>query len=276
MKYSLFFIIALIATTAFAQDNTATDTIIAQADTTELSIGRSKILIISSDDSYDKTIVKETTKWNDKNRKAMWSGIQLGISTLDFAPFEEITQATPSFLELDGTKNRSFAINPFSIRWDLGTPHVGLSTGLGFAFNRYALNRNVRLQYDADHVWADLDTTNSFTKNFFKTTHLTAPLFLEFNTKRKSENGFRIAIGVEAGYLLTAKTKIKYKEDGRRQIDKTKGNFNLNPFRISPMVLIGYQGLSFYAKASATPLFLENKGPSNIYHASAGLFINFN
>ncbi len=269
MRQILFIILAFLATIGTAQDTMNTTKI----DTTEFSIGKTKFIIINNDEDNDNKETHSTeTKIikKHKNTEAMWNGIQVGTSLLladgDY----------PDFLDLDGTKNRSFAINPFTRRWDLGTPYVGISTGLGFEFNRYALNRNVRLQYDSDHVWATLDTVNNFTKNHFKTIHLTAPIFLELNTRKHADEGFRLAIGLEAGYLLSARTKIKYKLDGKRQVDKTKGNFNLSPFKISPMVLVGYRGVSFFAKASATPLFLDKKGPKDMYSASAGLFFSFN
>jgi len=273
MRQILFFLFAFIATIGTAQDTLNTPKI----DTTEFSLGKTKIIIINNDDDDDSTneinqhSSSETKiKRKHKNTDAMWNGIQVGTSTL-------ITDGTyPEFLDLDGTKNRSFAINPFTRRWDLGIPYVGLSTGLGFEFTRYALNRNVRLQYDADNVWATQDSVNSFTKNHFKTIHLTAPIFLEFNSHKHADKGFRLAVGLEAGYLLSARTKIKYKLDGKKQVDKVKGNFNLTPFKVSPMVLIGYRGVSFYAKASATPIFRDNKGPKDMYSASAGLFFSFN
>ena len=272
MKYFLFLLTAFIATFATAQDTLSAPKI----DTTEITFNKSRILIIKNPKDNHQTSKDDntntTSKTNDKikNEDAMWNGIQIGTSTL-------LADGNyPDFLDLDGTKNRSFAINPVSRRWDLGTPYVGISTGLGLEFNRYALNRNVRLKYDADHVWATPDTINSFTKNHFKTIHLTAPFFLELNTRKHADEGFRLAVGLEAGYLLSARTKIKYKLDGKKQVDKTKGNFNLSPFKVSPMVLIGYRGISFYAKASATPLFRDKKGPKDMYSASAGLFFSFN
>ncbi len=273
MRQILFIILAFITTIGNAQDTLKAP----KVDTTEISIGKTRIVVFKTDEDDDQTTetnqhspTETKNKGKITNDDAMWNGIQIGTSTL-------IADGTyPDFLDLDGTKNRSFAINPFSRRWDLGTPYVGVSTGLGLEFTQYALNRNVRLQYDADHVWATPDTTNSFTKNQFKTIHLTAPIFLELNTRKHADDGFRLAVGLEAGYLLSARTKIKYKLDGKKQVDKTKGNFNLSPFKISPMVLIGYRGISFYAKASATPLFRDNKGPKDMYSASAGLFFSFN
>lgn len=267
MRHLLFIIFAFWATVGTAQDTLKSPKI----DTTEITFNKSKILIIKNNMENVNSVSTKTQKHRKhKNTDAMWNGIQVGTNTL------VSDGAYPSFLDLDGTKNRSFAINPFARRWDLGTPYVGISTGLGFEFNRYALNRNVKLQYDSDHVWATVDTENNYTKNHFKTIHLTAPVFLEFNSHKQADRGFRLAVGLEAGYLLSARTKTKYKVDGRKQVDKTKGNFNLQPFRISPMVLIGYQGVSLYAKASASPLFLDNKGPRSMYHASAGLFFSFN
>jgi len=272
MRQILFILLAFTVTLGTAQDTLQE----VKIDTTEFTVGKTKVIIIKNEDDNDKTNDKQQQstetkiKKKHKNTEAMWNGIQIGTSTLI------ADDAYPEFLELDGTKNRSFSFNPFTRRWDLGTPHVGISTGLGLEFNRYALNRNVRLQYDADHVWATPDTINSFTKNHFKTIHLTAPLFFELNTRKRAERGFRLAIGFEAGYLLSARTKVKYKLDGKKQVDKTKGNFNLSPFKVSPMVLIGYRGVSFFAKASATPLFLDKKGPKDMYSASAGLFFSFN
>lgn len=269
MRYSILFIFIFCASFLQAQDSTTTTKI----DTSEIIVGKTKILVISDKNIYN-DIENDQPETTSPKNKALWNGIQVGVNSFEIANEGPLDEKV-NFLDLDHSRNRSISLNLFSKRWNLGTPYVGLSTGLGVTFNRYALNRNVRLQYDNDHVWAELDTVNDFSKNYLKTTHLTAPLFLEFNTKKIAESGFRLGLGVEAGYLLGAKTKVKYKDNGRRKIDKTKGNFNMNAFRLSPMAIIGYKGVSIYAKTSLTPFFIDKKGPADIYHSSVGLLFSF-
>ncbi len=272
MRHFLFIILAFVSTISLAQDTTAT----AKIDTTEISLKKSKILIITNEDNQEKEEKKpeSTTKRKIQNTQAMWSGLQIGVNGL-FADDGGPLQSQYNFLDLDYSRNRSIALNLISKRFDLGVPYVGFSTGLGIGFNRYALNRNVRLQYDADHVWAEEDTIHNFSKNFIKTTHITLPVFLELNTHKRANNGFRLAAGFEVAYLLSAKTKIKYKYEGKKQVDKTKGNFNMAPFRLSPMVMLGYRDISFYAKAALSPFFIDGKGPADVYHASFGLLFSF-
>ncbi len=279
MKYTFVLMLAFLATFGYSQDTTD-----AKVDTTRIKIGGTQVIIISDKDKEEK-VEKKTTKVSStdttsvkkkkkkhRNKKSIWSGLQLGI-----ASFEQIgngTNAPDPLWEQDVSRSRHFAYNFYSRRMDLGTPYVGLSTGLGVEFYRYAFNQNVRVSHNSDKTWTTLDTLNQLTKSYLKTTHLTLPLILEFNTKKDADDGFRLAIGLEAAYLLRAKTKVQYKRDGQRQTDKARGNFNIEPFKFSPTVILGYKNLSFYGKADLNPLFKTGKAPT-INTGSLGLMWSF-
>ncbi len=277
MKYTIVLMLTFLATFGYSQDTTAS-----KVDTTKISLGNTQIFILSKDEEDNRESTKQTTESQDtsdsskkikkksNNRKSMWSGLQLGIAT-----FDQQESVPDPLWEQNVSRSRHFAYNFYSRRLDLGTPYVGISSGIAVEFNRYALlNQNVRISHNSVNTWATLDTVNQLTKSYLKTTYLTIPLLLEFNTKRNADDGFRLALGLEAGYLLSAKSKVQYEHDGQRQVDKTKGNFNFEPFRFSPTIILGYKHLSAYAKANLDPAFKTGKGPK-VGTGAIGLMWNF-
>ncbi len=279
MKYTLFFILAFWAATGSAQDTPSADTTHTVTDSTELMLGKTKIIIIRNDDDNDKPNLKdedqeEKSKKKHRNTNSIWGGLQLGVNSYSLLSSQKDKNDNP-FLDLNHSKNRSIGLNLFSERIDLGIPWVGLSSGIGLTFNRYALDRNERLEYDGDHIWGSPDTINNFTKNYLITTHISVPVLLELNTHRIANRGFRLAAGIEAGYMIGSRTKVKYKRNNKNQVDKSKGSYNMNPFRLNLVAMAGFRSLTLYAKASPTEFFTEGKGPSGFYHTSFGIILNF-
>jgi len=268
----------LLALLCLTQMQAQQDTVPTKLDTTELKLGDTKIVIINKEEkktvrTKQDTIQPRTNQKKQKkhhNKSSMWEGIQFGTNTLSGFGSVKLPDDA-DFFDADQWKNRSFGLHLISRRWDLGIPYVGISTGLGLTFNRYAIGNNATLHYDSDGFWSEEDQTHDLIKNYLKTTHLTMPFLLEFNTHKDADDGFRLAAGFEAAYLIGAHTKIKYNEGDKRVVQKSRGSFNMAPFRFSPIIMLGYRHLGIYIKSAGTPLFIEGKGPRDIFHASVGL-----
>ena len=78
-------------------------------------------------------------------------------------------------------------------------------------------------QITLDPAYADLK------KNKLAADYLTVPLMLNFNFTPKRNKGLGLSAGVSAGYLYSARQKIK--EDGN--VSKTKGDFDLERIKLS-------------------------------------------
>jgi hypothetical protein len=55
--------------------------------------------------------------------------------------------------------------------------------------------------------------------------------------------------------------KQKYRTDGDNRKDRSKGDYQLLPYRAAASVRLGYGGLNLFAEYALTPFVLEGKGP---------------
>ena len=88
------------------------------------------------------------------------------------------------------------------------------------------------------------------------------------NTKRRKR--VYLSAGVVGDAKLGSHTKVVYRENGNRQKDKIKGDFNLRQFRYGITTRLGYKALNLFAIYYPNTLFEENKGPE-IYPFTIGL-----
>ncbi|MDY0104208.1 MAG: outer membrane beta-barrel protein [Lentimicrobium sp.] len=108
----------------------------------------------------------------------------------------------------------------------------------------------------------------SYKKSKISLTYLDVPLELRF----KTENGFRIAVGFKAGYLINAHTKYKGDdlEDGSEIKFKESQLPNFQKWRFGPSFQVGYKWINLTGFYSVSKVFEENLGPQ-IYPISVGL-----
>lgn len=82
---------------------------------------------------------------------------------------------------------------------------------------------------------------------------------VNFRTYKKQ--GIRIGMGGYAGYRIGGNTKLVYREDGKKQKDKNKGNYYLENFRYGLRAQIGYKGLDLFAMYDLNNVFAGDRGP---------------
>ena len=73
---------------------------------------------------------------------------------------------------------------------------------------------------------------------------------------------------------MCSHTKIKYVEDGKKEKDKEKDDFNLSPLRWGLTARIGYEEINLFANYYMTPLFKSGMGPE-LQPFAAGLAFTF-
>lgn len=107
-----------------------------------------------------------------------------------------------------------------------------------------------------------------YKKNKVSVTYIDIPAEIRF----KTEKGFRIALGMKAGYLINAHTKYKGDdpEDGKSLKIKESNLPNFQTWRFGPTVQIGYKWVCLTGFYSISKVFEENNGPQ-IYPVSIGL-----
>lgn len=138
---------------------------------------------------------------------------------------------TEENLKLRTGKSRSVNIWIFMQRINMIEHVVNLKYGLGLELNNYHFdNRNIQFSKMAPVIDGDGFASRSLDKNKLAADYLTMPFMLNFNfTPKKHNRSYGFSAGISAGYLYSARQKIK--EDGK--VNKTKGDFDLRKWKLS-------------------------------------------
>lgn len=241
-------------------------------DTTRIKLGKKTIVIIEDDDDEDER--GDDDERGDRTREGHWAGF--GINTNGFlnADGKIATGDAAGFLELDHARSIGFNFNLVEKRFPIFREYVGLTTGLGIQWNRYALKNNVDVMVSADSTYGVENTTVDYKKNVLRSTYLQIPLLLEITTNKDNDKAWHISAGVVGGIRIGSSLKTKWEEDGKTNKDKVKSNYNFNPFEAHATAIVGYGDISLYVNYGLTQVFEKDKGP-NYTPVSAGILLNF-
>ena len=144
---------------------------------------------------------------------------------------------------------------------------------MGFDFNNYRFSNNrYNLIKDSSHVAAVYDSAVTFKKNKLMVAYLDVPLLLQFDTDPigKGHRTIHLSAGIVGGLRIGAHTKQEYEIGGTDFKPKIHDNFDLNPFKCSAMVRIGYGRLDLVCHLCIDPMFIKNEGPQ-VYPFSVGI-----
>jgi hypothetical protein len=177
---------------------------------------------------------------------------------------------------MDLNTGRSWVINLNFAQYSLGfgTSHIGLLTGLGLEFGNYFFDNDNSIHEVDDYIMVD-SLDGNITKSKLSTTFLRVPLILEvqFPKTIRSHRVF-LSAGIVAGLKLGSHTKVVYKDDGGKNKDKNRDDFNINPFRYGLTARLGYGNVSVFGDYYLNSLFVKDKGPE-LHPFSIGLSFNF-
>lgn len=236
-------------------------------DTTRIKLRKKTIIIIEDDDDED-------DEKGDRNGEGHWAGF--GINTNGFlnADGKIAIGDAAGFLELDHARSIGFNFNLVEKRFPIYREYVGLTTGLGIQWNRYALKNNVDVMVSADSTYGVENTTVDFKKNVLRSTYLQIPLLLEITTNKDNDKAWHISAGVVGGIRIGSSLKTKWEDAGKTNKDKVISNYNFNPFDAHATAIIGYGDINLYVNYGLTQVFEKDKGP-NFSPVSAGILFNF-
>ncbi|MBK8515056.1 MAG: hypothetical protein IPL55_01815 [Saprospiraceae bacterium] len=149
------------------------------------------------------------------------------------------------------------------------SPFLNLKYGLSLTYNNLRPDNN---QYYiksgnktllAEHPYSLRD------EPYFRMTNLVIPVHLEFDFSKKrkldddkiiirTQNSIRAGIGGYAGINTRTKQILKYKTDGLRTDQTTKGDYNTSDFIYGLSAYVGYKDISLYTKWDLNPIFTDN------------------
>ncbi|MBA2745009.1 MAG: outer membrane beta-barrel protein [Flavisolibacter sp.] len=128
-------------------------------------------------------------------------------------------------------KGKSINVNIwiFMQRMNLIKQAVNLKYGLGLELNNYHFDdERIRLQKNPTQILLDPELVSA-KKNKLAADYITVPMMLNFNFSPGRRNGFGFSGGISAGYLYSARQKIK--DDGKKT--KLKDDFDLQRWKLS-------------------------------------------
>jgi hypothetical protein len=217
------------------------------------------------------TLVTVTVFAQEKKQKKDWSKIdltnrandhfmiQFGADSWMNKPDTIRTKGFSKFLNIYFMTDKPFKNNP---RYSVGI-------GVGIGSSNIMLDK---MQLDLKAVatkalFARADSIDHYKKHKLTTVYLELPVELRFKTNpENSSKGWKAAIGVKVGTLLSAHTKGKGLEDKNNQlinnsIVKEKDKKFINPTRLALTARVGTGIFSLFASYQITSVFKESAGP---------------
>jgi hypothetical protein len=225
-------------------------------DTTRLSFGDRKIIIIDDEDDKEKE-KKKDKKVNEI--KHIWAGVELGFNGYS-NKLLNTTLPNGGAYALDYLRSNVVNINPFERNISLYKNYVALTTGIGFQFNRMMFENNTLLIPFKDSIQT-FESGIPYTKNMLKTSYITVPLLLQFNTSKNHGKSFHFAVGGQVAVKLGSRSKQVYDLDGDKKRDIYKSDYNLNPFQYGLTARVGYGQVNVFANYNLSEVFKSGKGP---------------
>lgn len=259
-------------------------------DTVKIDLGETTVFIITDADLKDSTFIDTTGDLNKSNKTAQdyaWSGIdgfQIGAIGLFTSDGKRAFADRPD-LALNSTRCSMLGFTPIGKEAEIIKDRLRLAAGLGFQFESYAFDKNVRLT-DEPYLQGVEDTIRDYRKNTLNANYLTLPVVIQFNTKHNLEKPLHIAVGVIAGYRIGSNMTYKWSEEGRRQRERLRNDYALEPYRLSAIAQVGIGNSMIWAQYDLTMKFnapdaqlmwavLGAKYTPEVYAWSAGINIPF-
>jgi hypothetical protein len=228
-----------------------------KSDTTHLSFGDAKVLIVRSDSTISRRKEKQ------ERSKPIWQGLELGFNNYLNDDMKIQAPDGYEYLELNTGKSVAVGLNLIQQNFRMGKSNFWFFTGLGLTWNNYRFDKNVLLNTSSGVLSGGYDTSSSrnYSKSKLTTLYVTAPLMFEFFTDKKIKKAFHVGLGAMLGYRIGSHTKQKFVEDSDTEKAKQFDDFYLNAFRYGARFAIGYRKWNVFADYSISELFRNNKGP---------------
>jgi len=153
-------------------------------------------------------------------------------------------------------------------------------SGLGYEWDNYRFeNPAVRLSVldtflplgsTTQHF--TIDSTQDFKKSKLVGQYLTIPLMIGIHSSEDADEKLNVLVGCHIGYRLRSHTKYVFENEGR---EKWRNSFQMNDWKVSPYIEVGYNRFRVYAKYNMNPLFRQNGGNPAAQQFTIGLLTTF-
>ena len=267
-----------LATTA--QDDTTTEE--TTSDTTRVSLGDLKVILIDSDSSTDTTsvidIIDDGIDGDDE--LTHWGGLDVGANFLMTSDNKMNFEGDDAWMDLNHARSLNWSLNVYEEKIKIFKNYVGIITGLGVGWSSYTFRDSVHLQTSTinvdgqavDSLYGVYDASVGLSKNKLRVSQLKIPVLLEFNTSLDNERSFHIAAGIIGNWNFSNVYKQEYEQDGYAHEHRSKGDFHIRQLSADAMVRVGYSNFTLFAQYGMQSLFNDNEGPE-VYPVTVGLSV---
>ena len=184
----------------------------------------------------EKTVRIPSRKRTPQNLTTNWWIIDMGFSGFNDKTIYASAEAqafapgsTEEWLDIKSGKSRNVNIWFFMQRLNMIKHIVNLKYGLGLELNNYFFDdETIRFQKNPTLVVMD-NALKGAKKNKLAADYLTVPLMVNFNFTPERRNGFGFSFGMSAGYLYSARQKVKFTDDKV----KVHNDFDLEDWKLS-------------------------------------------
>lgn len=244
-----------------------------KTDTTEIKVGKTRIVVIGEPKIEKIYMEKDSTgdfeeemesKNNAKEHKSKKHEGELEFSIGYNGLLENgSTSFSAANQGLNLVNGKSTNVNlTYNHYFNIYKEYVQVSVGLGLDWNNYRLAGDSTLMPNVTKLTFNPDpaiNTVNFTKNKLLARYATLPVMLHFHTG-EGDNGKSLGVsgGVELGYLINGRVKQVSEVKGKTKVND---GFNLNELRYGFIGRVNYGSVGIYGKYYPQSAFNKNEGP---------------
>lgn len=245
-----------------------------KTDTTEIKVGKTRIVVIGepkiekiymekdSTGDYDADDKSSSASSKGKDDKKHEGELEFSIGYNGLLE-NGSTSLSPANQGLNLINGKSTNVNlTYNHYFNIYRENVRLSVGLGLDWNNYrlagdstAIPNSPKFGFNKDSLVNSID----FTKNKLLARYATLPIMLHFNSNEfKNGNSIGVSGGVELGYLINGRVKQVSEAKGKTKVND---GFNLNELRYGFIGRVNYGSVGIYGKYYPQSAFNKNEGP---------------
>ncbi len=153
--------------------------------------------------------------------------------------------------------------------------NFSFAAGAGIATSNIYLKDQTVVLTDTTSTVSFIPEAESYKKYKWTTTYLELPFELRFFSNKENRNkGFKAAIGLKVGTLLSSHTKGKRTFNSKPIIEKVSTKRYVETYRYAATLRLGYGNFSVYGSYSISNLFRVNAGPENVRPYQIGICLS--
>ncbi|MFN4083849.1 MAG: head GIN domain-containing protein [Bacteroidia bacterium] len=222
------------------------------ADTTKVKIGKRRFIITPD---YEE-IKKDKSKKEFKN---VFAGFEVGMQALTSNLKTDLPD-NYDFIETKLTRSWHYAIYFWEDDIHIFKNKLSLTSGFGLEFGHIGFDTDRRLIANSKFIQAD-SNNQALIRNRLSNMAFNIPLLIKYapGTKNGRNKGFHIAAGIITSYVMDVSSYARSTANGFKQVWIENDDFNVNPFRSTATLRIGYGNIRLFANYNLTPYFKQSK-----------------